>query len=119
MNKPLEMRKKNPKIDCKKTLIFDRGINGHAIDYLSIEWQKFVFLNDTHLVGVPVKINGSKALDFVLDTGAGGTVITQHLAEKLELTTQPFPGIVKRSPKSFSWRTEKIFLSFQGEQEAV
>lgn len=79
----------------QKKLHFDRVINDLIADYSDINWQQFVYLDDTHLVGVPVNINGSDSFDFVLDTGAGGTVITQQLAKKLQLTTKPFPGLVK------------------------
>ena len=79
----------------QKKLQFDRVINDQIADYSDINWQKFLYLDDTHLVGVPVNINGSDTFDFVLDTGAGGTVITQQLAEELQLATKPFPGLVK------------------------
>ncbi len=79
----------------QKHLIFDRKLNGNENNYSNVKWQDYTYLNDSHLIGVPVKINGSESFDFVLDTGAGGTVITQQLAEKLRLPTQPFPGLVK------------------------
>jgi len=79
----------------QRKLQFDRIMNNQLDDYSEVNWQEFVFLDDTHLIGVPVNINGSDSFDFVLDTGAGGTVITLQLAEELQLTTQPFSGIVK------------------------
>ncbi|NHJ31290.1 MAG: hypothetical protein FK732_00365 [Asgard group archaeon] len=79
----------------QKQMSFERAMDKQLSDYSNVNWEKFVYLNDTHMIGVPVKINGSEPFDFVLDTGAGGTVITQQLAEKLQLKTQPFPGIVK------------------------
>ncbi|MBK5112881.1 MAG: aspartyl protease family protein [Candidatus Heimdallarchaeota archaeon] len=79
----------------QKKLLFDWNMNNQSNDYSDVEWHDFVYINDSHLIGVPVKINGSESFDFVLDTGAGGTVITKQLADKLQLETQPFPGIVK------------------------
>ncbi len=79
----------------QKKLLFDWKMDNQLSDYSDVNWHEFVFINDSHLIGVPVKINRSESFDFVLDTGAGGTVITQELAEKLQFETQPFPGIVK------------------------
>ena len=45
--------------------------------------QKFEYIGNTHLVGVPVTINGDGPFPFVLDTGAGGTVISKKLHEKM------------------------------------
>ncbi len=79
----------------QKKLQFDRVMKDQIADSSDTNWQKFVYLDDTHLVGIPVNINGSNSFDFVLDTGAGGTVITQQLAKNLQLVTTPFPGLVK------------------------
>jgi predicted aspartyl protease len=79
----------------QKRLLFDMKMNNQSNDYSDVIWHEFVYINDSHLIGVPVKINGSDSFDFVLDTGAGGTVITKKLADKLQLETQLFPGIVK------------------------
>ena len=79
----------------QKKILFESNITDHEDKYSDVNWQEFAFLNGTHLIGVPVKINDSESFDFVLDTGAGGTVITQQLAEKLQLETKPIPGIVK------------------------
>lgn len=56
--------------------------------------QKFEYIEDTHLIGVPVLVNNEGPFTFVLDTGAGGTTITNHLADKLKL---PLSGIVARA----------------------
>ena len=47
--------------------------------------NKFEYIEDTHIIGVPVLINDEGPFLFVLDTGAGGTTITKNLAEKLRL----------------------------------
>jgi predicted aspartyl protease len=57
--------------------------NGSEHDGLN--WTNFKYLEDSHLVGVPVYINGSGPYDLVLDTGSGGNVITPNLAVELGL----------------------------------
>lgn len=52
---------------------------------LNIEWYSFDYLEDTHLITIPVTINGEGPFPFVLDTGAGGTVISLEFANKLGL----------------------------------
>ncbi|TET08282.1 MAG: hypothetical protein E3J86_10985 [Candidatus Thorarchaeota archaeon] len=61
----------------------------------SIEWSSFEYIMDSHLVGVPVHINGSGPYSFVLDTGAGNTVITPSLAEKLGIDAKAVDGIAR------------------------
>ncbi len=61
----------------------------------SIQWSPFKYIKDTHMVGIPVSINGQGPFEFVLDTGAGGTVITPKLANELELNLNPFDGICR------------------------
>ncbi len=61
----------------------------------SIRWSPFNYIKDTHMVGIPVSINGQGPFEFVLDTGAGGTVITPKLANELELNLNPFDGICR------------------------
>jgi predicted aspartyl protease len=56
----------------------DSETNGNSID-----WNPFDYIKDSHLIGVPVHINGQGPYTFVVDTGAGNTVITPELAEKL------------------------------------
>ncbi len=47
--------------------------------------QKFEFIGNTHLVGIPVKVNENGPYSFVVDTGAGGTTISKILYETLDL----------------------------------
>ena len=47
--------------------------------------QKFEYIGDTHLVGIPVQVNEDGPFPFVVDTGAGGTTIAKNLYEKLDL----------------------------------
>jgi len=62
---------------------------------LNLEWGKFHYIQDTHLIGIPVHINGSGPYEFVLDTGAGNSVVTPELAKKLGLEAKEFPGIAR------------------------
>jgi predicted aspartyl protease len=56
--------------------------------------QKFEYIGDTHLVGIPVLINGEGPFPFVVDTGAGGTTISKNLNEKMKL---PLSDIVAKA----------------------
>ena len=47
--------------------------------------QKFEYIGETHLVGIPVQVNEDGPFAFVVDTGAGGTTIAKNLYEKLDL----------------------------------
>lgn len=53
-----------------------------------LDWIPFEYVNDSHLIGVPVQINGNELYPFVLDTGAGSTVVTPEFAKKLNLDVQ-------------------------------
>ena len=59
------------------------------------KWLNFEYIEDTHLVGVPVHINNGGPYSFVLDTGAGGTVMTNELAQQLQLVSQSFPVVCR------------------------
>jgi predicted aspartyl protease len=61
----------------------------------AISWNPFNYIKGTHMVGLPVTINGQGPFEFVLDTGAGGTVITPKLANELKLNLNPFEGICR------------------------
>lgn len=61
----------------------------------SIKWSQFNYIKGTHMVGVPVSINGQGPFEFVIDTGAGGTVITPKLANELGLNLNSFDGICR------------------------
>jgi len=58
-------------------------------------WSPFDYIEDTHLIQVPVAINNQGPFDFVIDTGAGSSVITPGLAKLLNLQTQPVNGIAR------------------------
>jgi predicted aspartyl protease len=60
---------------------------------IELDWGPFEYIYDSHLVGVPVHINGNGPYDFVLDTGAGNSCITPTLATELGLEAQPVHGI--------------------------
>jgi predicted aspartyl protease len=71
--------------------------NQHASRSLQQEadWSKFEYIGGSHLIGVPVHINGRGPFQFVLDTGAGNTVITPKLAESVDINAEPVPGIAR------------------------
>ncbi|MDO8124076.1 MAG: retroviral-like aspartic protease family protein [Candidatus Hermodarchaeota archaeon] len=70
--------------------------NGHgSTKDDAIPWSPFNYIKDTHMIGIHVTINGQGPFEFVLDTGAGGTVITPELANKLNLDLNPFDGICR------------------------
>lgn len=60
-----------------------------------LNWAPFDFIRDSHLVGVPVHINGKGPYDFVLDTGAGNTVVTPEMATQIGLEAKPVHGIAR------------------------
>ncbi|MGY5878962.1 MAG: retropepsin-like aspartic protease [Candidatus Thorarchaeota archaeon] len=60
-----------------------------------LDWIPFEYLHDSHLIGLPVYINGAGAYNFALDTGAGGTVMAPELAKKLGLDIQEMHGIAR------------------------
>ena len=60
-----------------------------------LNWTPFEYIYDSHLVGVPVHINGKGPFDFVLDTGAGNTCITPELAAKVGLDPKAVHGIAR------------------------
>ena len=62
---------------------------------LNLDWSQFKYIEDSHLIGVPVHINGKGPHTFVLDTGAGNSVITPDLAESLGIKAQQVPGIAR------------------------
>lgn len=62
---------------------------------LDLKWNPYNYIKDSHLVGVPVHINGRGPYDFVLDTGAGNTVVTPKLASALDLDPLLVDGIAR------------------------
>jgi predicted aspartyl protease len=60
-----------------------------------LSWSQFDYIKDSHLVGVPVYLNGKGPYDFVLDTGAGNTVVTPAMAALLGLEAKAVHGIAR------------------------
>ena len=58
-------------------------------------WSDFGYAEGTHLALIPTSINGSDPEDFVLDTGAGSTVITPEFADSLKLDYKEVNGIAR------------------------
>ncbi|MFX0078230.1 MAG: aspartyl protease family protein [Candidatus Hermodarchaeota archaeon] len=70
--------------------------NSHgSTEDTAILWSPFNYIKGTHMIGIPVTINGQGPFEFVLDTGAGGTVITPKLANELKLNLTSFDGICR------------------------
>jgi predicted aspartyl protease len=61
----------------------------------NLDWIPFEYIKDSHLIGIPVHINRNGPYTFVLDTGAGGTVMDPALARKINLDVQPVDGIAR------------------------
>jgi len=78
-----------------QTLRLEPSNNGASTKDDSIQWSPFNYIKGTHMVGIPVSINGHEPFEFVLDTGASGTVITPKLANELELNLKTFDGICR------------------------
>ncbi|MFW9887021.1 MAG: retroviral-like aspartic protease family protein [Candidatus Thorarchaeota archaeon] len=49
----------------------------------AFEWIPFKYLMDSHLIGVPVYINGKGPFDHILDTGSSGNVMTPTVASEI------------------------------------
>ncbi|MHA2199268.1 MAG: retropepsin-like aspartic protease, partial [Candidatus Thorarchaeota archaeon] len=62
---------------------------------LDLNWSPFEYINKSHLVGVPVHINGQGPYDFVLDTGAGNSCVTPKLADELGLEAKAVHGVAR------------------------
>lgn len=77
-----------------QVLTLEASNNRESVDRV-IHWNQFNYVKKTHMVGVPVFINDQGPFEFVVDTGAGGTVITQELASKLNLDLKPFDGLCR------------------------
>jgi predicted aspartyl protease len=54
----------------------------------SINWTPFRYVEDSHLVLVPVFVNGTGPIDLILDTGSSGNIITPSVAEKLGIAQE-------------------------------
>ncbi|MHA2328958.1 MAG: aspartyl protease family protein, partial [Candidatus Hodarchaeales archaeon] len=50
-----------------------------------IDWVPFRYLENTHIITVPVYINNEGPYDFILDTGSSGTILSPNLVSKLGL----------------------------------
>ncbi|MGD9396769.1 MAG: retropepsin-like aspartic protease [Candidatus Thorarchaeota archaeon] len=82
-----------------------------------IIWTPFKFINDSHLVGVPVHINDKGPFDFVLDTGAGNTVMTPELAAQIGLEPKPVHGIARGIGGDFQLQLTEVDKLAVGDAE--
>jgi predicted aspartyl protease len=60
----------------------------------ALEWIPFKYLMGSHLIGVPVYINGKGPFDYILDTGSSGNVMTPTVASKIGVTI-PSSGAIE------------------------
>lgn len=74
-----------------REIAFDKAPRANLGRDNGIEWIDFRYAGDTHLVAVPVHINGEGPFELVLDTGSSGTVITPTLAKELGLAQSSPP----------------------------
>ena len=86
-------------------------------------WSPFDYVKDSHLIQVPVIVNNQGPFDFVIDTGAGSSVITPELAKLLNLQTQPVNGIARGIggdvKLEFAFLDELSFGSFKQEKKQI
>ncbi len=68
--------------------------NGES-DSDNVEWMPFKLLMNSHLVGVPVYINGKGPFDHILDTGSSGNVMTPAVASAIGVTDAMPEGLIE------------------------
>jgi hypothetical protein len=56
------------------------------------EFQRFNYFDNTHMVSIEGIIDDAEPYWFTLDTGAGGNILNQSLAKKLQLPLQKLDG---------------------------
>ncbi len=66
-----------------KTVTLEKHQDSTAFEKNGVEWIPFQYVQNTHLLSVPVHINRQGPFELILDTGASGTVITPSLASQL------------------------------------
>ncbi len=69
-----------------KIFRLEKRNEGASTEEDRLDWVKFEYIADSHLIGVPVYVNGRGPFDFILDTGSSGTILSPKLAETLGLT---------------------------------
>ena len=79
----------------KQRLKLQEGNSSMGDERREKDWYPFEYIDNTHLIRAPVYINGRGPFDFVIDTGAGSSVITPELAKSLNLRTEPVNGIAR------------------------
>lgn len=64
-----------------------RRVNGDQNEERDgVDWHRFEYIEDTHLIGVSTYLNGLGPFQLVLDTGSGGNVITPGAAKKIGIS---------------------------------
>ncbi|RDE17231.1 MAG: hypothetical protein C4K48_00435 [Candidatus Thorarchaeota archaeon] len=80
---------------AKQRLKLRKGNSSTSDEGREKAWYPFEYIDNTHLIRAPVYINSRGPFDFVIDTGAGSSVITPDLAKLLNLRTEPVNGIAR------------------------
>ncbi|TFH09566.1 MAG: hypothetical protein E4H14_04205 [Candidatus Thorarchaeota archaeon] len=73
------------------TLTMDKENRDAAFD--EFDWIPFTYLEDVHLVGIPVSINGGGPFTLILDTGSSGNIITPTIAASIGLAEELPEGV--------------------------
>ncbi|MDF1540313.1 MAG: retroviral-like aspartic protease family protein, partial [Candidatus Thorarchaeota archaeon] len=89
-------------VDYRTSTLKLKKANGSNVEEDNrVDWQKFEYIEDTHLIGVSAYLNGIGPFQLVLDTGSGGNVITPEAANKLGLSKdQSVAELRAKSPGS-------------------
>ncbi|MFX1318598.1 MAG: aspartyl protease family protein [Promethearchaeota archaeon] len=69
-----------------ETVTLEKQLDPSAMGEKNVEWIPFQYVEGTHLMRVPVHLNGQGPFELILDTGASGTVITPSIANTLGIT---------------------------------
>ncbi|MFW9914852.1 MAG: aspartyl protease family protein [Candidatus Thorarchaeota archaeon] len=81
-----------------KVLKLERNHNSRSSEASNLQWADYEYAGESHLVEVPVFINGKGPFEFIVDTGAGATVVTPQLADKLRLSPSSPEEILAVAP---------------------
>ncbi len=74
-------------------------------------------LHGNHIF-IKIKINQSEPLNFIFDTGAGATLISQQKAKKLKLSSDGFVTVRSSSGPSIAYYSSNNSISFENDVQA-
>lgn len=98
--------------------------NSDEYDLESMDWIDFIYVDNTHLIGVPTSINGQKPIHLVLDTGSPATILTPSAAKALGLILSESGPLVKGlngTTQALTTSVEEVRVgnSRQGQQDLI